>query len=149
MMLSPRTKCAAVKCDNDLTEWELKRQTMSNSRYHFCRKCRTQRHMFDMIICKHCNKEMIFNGLNIVCDRCKEKNRKKIYERSNRKKSWATKEEWILHLLRSQKADINMICAFVKTDCKTAKQLLTNLRQKGHNIRLESRHGFYMLEEIK
>ena len=63
----------------------------------------------------------------------------------SKKKDRATKEEWLLTLLKRQDANIGMICAFVKTNQHTAKQLIVNLRKKGNNISLLGYGGFYHL----
>jgi len=44
------------------------------------------------------------------------------------------KEDWILHLLKSQKANINMIMAFADVTEHSARQMIVNLRKKGHHI---------------
>ena len=59
------------------------------------------------------------------------------------KDGWATKQEWILFLLKSQKANMGMICSFVKTNPRSARQMITNLRKEGHDISLTSYQDFY------
>jgi hypothetical protein len=66
------------------------------------------------------------------------------------KTSKVTKEDWILFLLKRQKANMGMICAFVKTNERCAKQMIVNLRKKGNYISISGNGGFYeLLEEGK
>lgn len=54
-----------------------------------------------------------------------------------------TKADWVLWLIRSQKVNMNMICAFCKIDVTTARKIIIQLRIQGHDISLGSNQGFY------
>ena len=55
-----------------------------------------------------------------------------------------TKEQKILYLLKTQPANIGMICAYSGANERSVKQYIYNLRNQGHKIKLESYQGFYV-----
>jgi hypothetical protein len=72
--------------------------------------------------------------------KCKIKNNYK-------KKLYATKEDMVLYLLKSQKANMGMLCAFCKTTKdQTIRQLITALRKKGYKIKSTGKNGYYYLK---
>lgn len=61
----------------------------------------------------------------------------------------ATKQDWVLHLIKSQPSDMSMIRAFAGVSESSAKTMINTLRREGHNIKLESYQGFYTYEGLK
>lgn len=66
---------------------------------------------------------------------------KKITVKYAKNKSWSRKEDEILYLLKTQKANSGMICSFANTNHGSARQIITNLRKKGHDILLDYNKG--------
>lgn len=93
-----------------------------------------------MIPCKGCKKDIEIRlrgqGTRLYCNlECKLKSKKQT-KGGYSKKVYMKKEECILYLLKGQDANMGMICAFAKTNPRSARQMITNLRKKGINISL-------------
>ena len=72
-------KCANFHCENDLTEWELKRRHFKFSTHDLCRKCRNIR-VNIIRRCRECNHGFDGIGEQTYCDGCKRE-RKNRYAR--------------------------------------------------------------------
>ena len=57
-----------------------------------------------------------------------------------------TKGDWIVELLKRGPKTKETICAYVKADWQTVRQLMTNMRFKGYNISL---NGLNLYEIVK
>jgi len=65
-------KCANFQCDNDLTEWELKRRKFKFSSSDFCRKCRFRGNYINInnIRCRGCGESFQQSQFKVFCNSC-------------------------------------------------------------------------------
>ena len=75
-------KCLNESCDEELTEFEIKRLDVKFSWQRFCINCRRYKHRIKCINCQSCNCVMSFNVgssnvIKIYCSNCRYVRHKK------------------------------------------------------------------------